>query len=274
MLEVVTSKPSPSIDNNNVMHSYGMDLSTHQAIKSSVISRHQSSSTTTTTIRSKAMNKDYGFLSELGLVRKDEEEERDHSQTSPSVSSLEQFVDNVLSLQKLSPQTSSSGSPGPDCNHAGNGNNNSNGNNNESSKDSVLEAYNFDPEVAGDARAVARKFGLNIRVVQKWIREAPTRSIPISSIHSNGHHDGENNGGDDEATNENNINMLLQQQQQLHHRSVIASTSSSTTVNKRKNPKPNQICDFAKDDLDENGALDMVVPIKKRRLSTPTPTSA
>jgi hypothetical protein len=251
MLEVVTSRPSP-IENNyhNTSDSLGMDLST-----GSVIQRSPAYPSSSSTIRSKAMNKDYGFLSELGLVRKAEEESM-NGHTSPpdsSTASLEHFVDSVLHQRRSSPQTSSSSSP-VDPNPV------------NESKDLVLEAFNYDPEMAGDPRAVARKFGLNIRVVQKWIREAPTRSIPLLLTNGNGHNEDHD---DEEDYNEN----LLQ-------KSVIASTSSlntnnGPTINKRKNPKPNQICDFTtEEDLDENGALDMVVPIKKRRLSTPTPTSA
>ncbi|OXA61742.1 hypothetical protein Fcan01_01768 [Folsomia candida] len=270
MLEVVTSKPSP-MDN---MESYGMDLSTTKA-NNTVIQRSPTLITTSSTIRSKAMNKDYGFLSELGLVRKQQETNLTNGYTSPpplsSTASLEHFVDNVLSMRRSSPHTSSSGSPpGHELNYATNNNNNNNNNfeSSDRSKNSVLEAFNYDPELAGDARGVARKFGLNIRVVQKWIREAPTRSIQMNN------NDHGENGDDAQFDDEDNENFPLQHQHLYQQRSVIASTSTHS-VNKRKNPKPNQICDFTEDDLDENGALDMVVPIKKRRVSTPpTPTTA
>jgi len=53
-----------------------------------------------------------------------------------------------------------------------------------------------------------------------------------------------------------------------HHGNHTFTPSSS---NKRKTSKPNQICDFLEDDDDNvygNEPVDMMVPIKKRRVST------
>ncbi|CAG7732593.1 unnamed protein product [Allacma fusca] len=51
---------------------------------------------------------------------------------------------------------------------------------------------------------------------------------------------------------------------------ISANIQKKHLPNKRKNTKPNQICDFQNDDLPDDAdtvPLDMVVPIKKRRVS-------
>jgi len=147
------------------------------------------------------------------------------------------------------------------------------------SKMMVLNAFNSDPEVAGDARSVARKFGLNIRVVMKWLREGPSKSMIAPSINHAG--DEDNNSGSSESDGlshilpSNGSNEDIPQQVLTHNNNNNTINNNNNnpkkSSNKRKTSKPNQICDFVADDVG-NGPLDMVVPIKKRRVSTPSPT--
>jgi hypothetical protein len=272
MLEVVTTKPSSSSAfNDNDGDCQGMDLS---STAPSVIQRNTNPIQSTSTLRSKAMNKDYGFLNELGLVRRDSPTDDQSNGMVSTTASLEHFVQNVLSHKRTSTSTSSnstSNSPTlPDPSTA---------ESSDRTKDVVLEAFNFDSELAGDARGVARKFGLNIRIVQKWIREAPTRSVPISDSHINGC--SSSTGGYPMKSMINELGMGDEVEDLEHPLAPVAaappprSTKGPVVVNKRKNPKPNQICDFTEDaEVEGNDPLDMVVPIKKRRVSTPTPTSA
>lgn len=312
MLEVVTNIPSPTnsprtnansnqygynnnhhrknggtSDNNDYQSSMGMDLSTTSASASSSNSTTTTSSSSTRLI-SKAMNKEYSFLSELGLIRKSPETVTTTTNSTSGkngyghghTASLENFVENILPPRQRSPQaasssTSSSSPPATDLSDS------------DKTKSMVLDAFMCDPETSGDARAVARKFGLNVRVVMKWLKEAPVKSSPPAN---DVHHDrdidhGRVNGGDNIWKRSSDVDdeegEYLHQAQRLHKGMMLNESNNNspgsnggTGVNKRKNSKPNQICDFsAEDDMGMNGALDMVVPIKKRRVSSPSPTS-
>ena len=153
----------------------------------------------------------------------------------------------------------------------------------------------------GDCRAVARKFGLNVRVVMKWIKESSSKSIPMANstetnqvqkVNGNAHilngimmsymNSLENSSnpsnvvptiktnGDSNPRNKNFETDYITSESNLQSANMkkgIYSTSS----NKRKTSKPNQICDFKQDDDDfayGNEPVDMMVPIKKRRVST------
>ncbi|CAG7732592.1 unnamed protein product [Allacma fusca] len=144
-------------------------------------------------------------------------------------------------------------------------------------KQHVLDAFNDDPEVAGDARGVARKFGLNIRVVLKWLREGPSKSLPALPPLL-GKTNGINSILDANMLTDLNLNLNLTNEQLLtngdsHSKGgsfISANIQKKHLPNKRKNTKPNQICDFQNDDLPDDAdtvPLDMVVPIKKRRVS-------
>lgn len=298
MLEVVTSIPSPSISprttvtnqyNYNAQHHQrsssngnggsndfhqGMDLTTTSAPAATA-----TTTSTTTRLISKAMSKEYSFLNELGLVRKSP----DNIPTTSSgtngygithTASLENFVQNILPTRQKSPQaasssTSSSSPPATDLNDS------------EKTKNLVIDTFTYDPEIAGDARAVARKFGLNARVVMKWLKEGPVKSSPQSNedCHENGVGSGDNYNFSFKHKPRMNGDCFDTEYHQAHslHKAMMNESNnnshSGTSVNKRKNSKPNQICDFATEDDDGlNGALDMVVPIKKRRVSSPSPT--
>ncbi|CAL8069930.1 unnamed protein product [Orchesella dallaii] len=288
MLEVVTSIPSPTNSPRTTSYAYrnngnneyqanqnqGMDLTTTAPTTTTT--------TSTTRLISKAMNKEYSFLNELGLVRKTPEETNKPVNGGYGIThtaSLENFVQNImLQPRQKSPQppaSSSSGSPPA-----------SDTNETERTKLMVIDAYNTDPEISGDARAVARKFGLNVRVVMKWLKEAPSKSSPQSNneeIHNENGWGSENNnlhsrinGGGIKIEHVDEDDAY--QAQNLHKTMISESNNNSpgstATVNKRKNSKPNQICDFTEDSPILNGALDMVVPIKKRRVSSPTPQDA
>jgi len=266
MVEVVTTQPMSSPSQNSTEN--GIDLS---STASSVIYRNATPITTTSTLRSKAMNKDYGFLSELGLSRRESPPNRTNGNNGmSSTASLENFVQNILPLNG-----------GSNLSNGGGGSGDSSSNSpplNDSAAESfeqknmVLEAFHCDPEVMGDARGVARKFQLNMRVVQKWIREATNRPIPSHESHlTNG-----SGPSTSEYLRQNTSNEMGDDSLEAELAIAVATRNinGGSSVNRRKNSKPNQICDFTEDDETEvNDPVDMVVPIKKRRVSTPTPTS-
>lgn len=285
MLEVVTNIPSPAQSpatsdqyqqrNSGYTNDYqqGMDLSTSAPSASATSSNRKP---TATRLVSKAMNKEYSFLNVLGLVRKSPEETMIPGPSSSSsdknsnsgyglTQTLENFVETILPPRQNSPRvasssTSSSSPPASDLSDS------------ERIKSMVIDAFSYDTELSGDARAVARKFGLNARVVMKWLKEASTRTPPQTIENGLENTNGPVNGVDGSDEDDSIHPQMHDIQRTMINESNNNSTSGGA-VNKRKNSKPNQICDFtSEDDAVSNGALDMVVPIKKRRVSSPSPT--
>jgi hypothetical protein len=82
------------------------------------------------------------------------------------------------------------------------------------------------------------------------------------------------NGDSDPQTQAQNLETEFTNDLRLHNSAnAKRGTAPTPTIsfNKRKTSKPNQICDFQQEDDDVgygNEPVDMMIPIKKRRLST------